>query len=43
MTAFLFYLRPGKKIKVGCVGDDSHVIFDQKMPGEKGSMRGALV
>jgi hypothetical protein len=29
--------------KVGWVGDDSHVVFGQKFPGEKGSVRRCLV
>jgi hypothetical protein len=39
MAAFQFYLQSGKQKKVGCVGDDSHVISDQQFPGEKGSAR----
>jgi hypothetical protein len=37
MGAFQFYLQSGKQRKVGWVGDDSHVVFSQKFPGEKGS------
>jgi hypothetical protein len=35
MAAFQFYLQSGKQRKVGWVGDDSHVAFGQKVPGEK--------
>jgi hypothetical protein len=38
MAAFQFYLQPMKHIKIGWVGDDSHVVFVQKFPGEKRSM-----
>jgi hypothetical protein len=37
MTVFIFYLQSGKRRKVGWVGDDSHVVFGKKFPGEKGS------
>jgi hypothetical protein len=37
MAAFPFYLHLGKQRKVGWVGNDSHVVFGQKFPGEKGS------
>jgi hypothetical protein len=37
MAAFQFYLQSGKQRKVGWVGEDSHVGFGQKIPGEKGS------
>jgi hypothetical protein len=30
-----FYLQSGKERKVGWVGDDSHLVFSQKFPGEK--------
>jgi hypothetical protein len=29
----------GGNRKVGWVGEDSHVVFGQKLPGEKGSVR----
>jgi hypothetical protein len=38
-AAFQFYLQSGKQRKVGLVGDDSHVVFDQKFPGEKENVR----
>jgi hypothetical protein len=46
MAAFQFYLQSGKQRKVaggyvrqvGWVGNESHVPFGQKFPGEKGSM-----
>jgi hypothetical protein len=34
MVAFQFYLQSGKQRKVGWVGDDSHVVFGKKFPGE---------
>jgi hypothetical protein len=43
MAAFQFYLQPRKKRKVGWVGDDRHVVFDKKVPGEKGSVRRCVV
>jgi hypothetical protein len=43
LAAFQFYLQSGKQRKVGWVGDDSHVIFCQKVPGEKGSVRWCIV
>jgi hypothetical protein len=33
MAAFQFYLQSGKQRKVGWVGDYSHVVFGQKIPG----------
>jgi hypothetical protein len=33
----------GEKRKVGWVGDDSHVIFGEILPGEKGSVRRYVV
>jgi hypothetical protein len=35
MAAFQFYLQSGKQRKVGWVGNDSHIVFGQKFPGEK--------
>jgi hypothetical protein len=32
MAAFRFYLQSGKQIKIGFVGDDSHVVFLKKNP-----------
>jgi hypothetical protein len=43
MVAFQFYLQLGKQRKVGWVGDDSHVVFGTKFPGEKGSVRQCAV
>jgi hypothetical protein len=37
MVIFQFYLQSEKQIKVGWVGDDSHVAFGQKLPSEKAS------
>jgi hypothetical protein len=39
MAAFQFYLQSGKQRKVGWVGDVSHVVFGQKFPGGKKSVR----
>jgi hypothetical protein len=39
MVAFQFYLQSGKQIKVGWVGDNSHVAVSQNVPGEKESVR----
>jgi hypothetical protein len=39
MAAFQFYLQLEKQRKVwGWVGNDSHFVFGQKFPGEKGSV-----
>jgi hypothetical protein len=38
MAAFQFYLKLGKLGKLGWVGNDSHVVFGQQFPGEKGSV-----
>jgi hypothetical protein len=35
MVSFQFHVQLGKQRKVGWVGDDSHVDFGQKFPGEK--------
>jgi hypothetical protein len=35
MEVFQFYLQSGKQRKIGWVGDDRHVAFGQKFPGEK--------
>jgi hypothetical protein len=35
MAAFQSYLQSGKQRKVGWVGDESHVVFGKKFPGEK--------
>jgi hypothetical protein len=43
MVAFQFYLQSGEQRKVGWLGDDSHVVFGQKFPGEKGSLRRCVV
>jgi hypothetical protein len=43
MVAFQFYLPLGKHRKVEWVGDDSHIGFGQKFPGEKGSVRRCIV
>jgi hypothetical protein len=51
MVAFKFCLQSGKQRKVagsqvrrvGWAGDDSHVVFGQKFPGEKGSVRRCVV
>jgi hypothetical protein len=39
MVAFQFYLQSGKQMEIGWVGDDSHVVFGQKFPGEKESVK----
>jgi hypothetical protein len=39
MAVFQFYLKSGKHRKLGWVGDDSHVVFGNKFPGNKGSVR----
>jgi hypothetical protein len=38
MAAFQFYLQSGKQRRVGWVGDDCHIVFGQKFPGEKVSV-----
>jgi hypothetical protein len=38
-VVFQFYLHLGKLRKVGWMGDDSHVVFGKKFPGEEGSVR----
>jgi hypothetical protein len=38
IAAFQFYLQSGKQWKVGWVGNNSHVAFGLKFPGEKWSM-----
>jgi hypothetical protein len=43
MVASQFYLQLGKQRKVGWMGDDSHVVFGQTAPGEKGSVRQCTV
>jgi hypothetical protein len=43
MAEFQFYLQSGKQRKVGWVGDDSHIVFGQKFPGEEGSVRQCIV
>jgi hypothetical protein len=43
MAAYQFYLQPGKQRKAGWAGDDSHVVFGQKFPGKKGSVRWCIV
>jgi hypothetical protein len=51
MAAFQFYLQSGKQGKVtggearqlGWVGNDCHVVFGQKFPGGKGSVRRCVV
>jgi hypothetical protein len=43
MATFQFYLQFGKQRKVGWVGDDSHVAFGKKFPGEKVSERRCVV
>jgi hypothetical protein len=43
MAAFQLYLQSGKQRKVGWVGDHSHVVFGQKFPGEKRSVRWCVV
>jgi hypothetical protein len=43
MAAFQFYLQSGKQRKVWWVGNDSHVVFGKKFPGEKGSVRQYIV
>jgi hypothetical protein len=36
MAAFQCYLHSEKERKVGCVGDESRIVFGQKFPGEEG-------
>jgi hypothetical protein len=43
MLAFQFYLQSGKQRKVGWLGDDNYVIFQQKFSGDKGSVRRCVV
>jgi hypothetical protein len=43
MAAFQFYLQLGKQRKVGWVGDESHIVFGQIFPGEKGSVTWCVV
>jgi hypothetical protein len=43
MAAFQFYFQLGKQRKAGRVRDDSHVAFDLKFPGGKGSVRACVV
>jgi hypothetical protein len=43
MAAFQLYLQSGKQLKVGWVGDDSHVVCRKKFPGEKGSVRWCFI
>jgi hypothetical protein len=43
MATFQVHLQSGKETKVGWVGIDSHVVFGQKFPGEKGSVRRCVV
>jgi hypothetical protein len=43
MAAFQFYLQSGKQRKVGWLGVDSYVVFGQKFPSEKGSVRRYVV
>jgi hypothetical protein len=43
MAAFQFYLQSRKQRKAGWVGGKSHVVFGQKFPGEKGSVRQCVV
>jgi hypothetical protein len=43
MAALQFYPQSRKKRKVGWVGEDSCVVFGQKFPGEKGSVRRFIV
>jgi hypothetical protein len=43
MAAFHFYLQSGKQKKVRWVVDDSNVVFSQKFPGEKVSVRWYVV
>jgi hypothetical protein len=37
--AFQFYIQLGKTEKSRVGGDDSHFVFGQEFPGEKGSVR----
>jgi hypothetical protein len=39
MAAFQFYLKFVKLRQLGWVGDNSHVVFGQQFPGEKGSVK----
>jgi hypothetical protein len=34
VAAFQLYFQLGKQRKLGCVGNDSHFVFDKKFPGE---------
>jgi hypothetical protein len=43
MAAFQFCLQLGKQRKVGWVGDESHVVFGQQFPGEKGNVRQCVI
>jgi hypothetical protein len=43
MVAFQFYPHVGKDRKVEWVGDNSHVVFGQKFPGEKGTVRRCVI
>jgi hypothetical protein len=42
MAAFQFFITWGN-IKLWWAGDDSHVAFGKKLPGEKGSVRRCFV
>jgi hypothetical protein len=43
MVGVQFYLQSGKQRKVGWVEDGSYVVFIQRFPGEKGSVRWFVV
>jgi hypothetical protein len=43
MAAFYFYLQSRKQRKVGWVGDDSCVVFSNRLPCERGSVRRFVV
>jgi hypothetical protein len=43
MAAFQFYVQSGQQRKVGWMEDKSHIVFGQKFPGKKGSVRRCIV
>jgi hypothetical protein len=43
LVAFQFYLQSGKQRKVEWFGVNSHVVFGQNFPGEKGNVRQCIV
>jgi hypothetical protein len=43
MAAFQFYFQSRKQRKIGCIGNESHVVFGQKIYGAKGNVKGVVV